>query len=395
MSAASDNPREIGLAIVCNSLPPYRVHLHQRVARELDRVKLWTLCTHEGEDARWGYQPPAEINPVSFRSGPGKPDRHGVSLASFSKGGEVISWMRQNAIKAVVVMGYNDPCRARIIRWAHRHGVACFMFGDSNIRGDTATGLRFLLKRMLVGWVIRHCAAVFPCGSMGRAYFLKYGASPDRIFYFPYEPDYSEIHGVSAARVDEVIRQFGMARERRRIVFSGRLIDAKRPDLLIRSFVSIAPQRPQWDLVMVGDGAMRAELEQLVPPGLKSRVFWTGFISEQATVSALYRGSDVLVLPSRYEPWALVVNEAAAAGMALVCSDVVGAAIELVRDGVNGRLFPEGDQQAATECLLDVTAPERIDAMKAASPMVLEEWRRVADPVNGLRQALRMVGLLS
>jgi len=96
----------------------------------------------------------------------------------------------------------------------------------------------------------------------------------------------------------------------------------------------------------------------------------------------------VLVLPSDYEPWALVVVEAAAAGMALICSDVVGAAAELVKEGVNGFTFPVGDVGAMTQRLREVTAPQRIDQMKERSKEVLGEWRRKADPVEGLRRAV-------
>jgi glycosyltransferase involved in cell wall biosynthesis len=65
----------------------------------------------------------------------------------------------------------------------------------------------------------------------------------------------------------------------------------------------------------------------------------------------------VLALPSDYEPWALVINEAAAAGLPSVSSDVVGATAELVRNGVNGRLFPVGSRRGAERCLRDVTRP--------------------------------------
>ena len=100
------------------------------------------------------------------------------------------------------------------------------------------------------------------------------------------------------------------------------------------------------------------------------------------------------VLPSNYEPWGLVINEAAAAGLAIVASDVVGAAAELVQDGVNGRLFPIRDHEALTTALLDVTAPDRIDAMRASSAAVLADWRTRGDPVSGLRRALKFVGVI-
>jgi glycosyltransferase involved in cell wall biosynthesis len=89
-----------------------------------------------------------------------------------------------------------------------------------------------------------------------------------------------------------------------------------------------------------------------------------------------------------------VVNEATAAGLAVVCSAVVGAAAELVVDGVNGRLFTPGDLPQFTDRLRDVTAPGTIDRMKAASPGILADWRRRGDPVTGLRAALTAARIL-
>jgi glycosyltransferase involved in cell wall biosynthesis len=130
-----------------------------------------------------------------------------------------------------------------------------------------------------------------------------------------------------------------------------------------------------------------ARTGELVP-----RVLWTGFLDDQQTVTALYRNCDVLVLPSDYEPWALVVSEAVAAGLAIVCSDVVGAAAELVVPGRNGELFAAGSLEGLVQSLLRVTSPDRVDAYKAGSAPVLAAWRKQADPVEGLRRALRHVG---
>jgi glycosyltransferase involved in cell wall biosynthesis len=177
-------------------------------------------------------------------------------------------------------------------------------------------------------------------------------------------------------------------------VYSGRLVPEKRVDLAIDAFACVAAQRPEWDLVIAGDGVLRAELEARVPAPLRPRVTWTGFLADPADVSAVYRLCDVLVLPSDYEPWALVVNEAAAAGLAVVSSSVVGAAHELVREGVNGALFPPGQVGAAAAALLSVTDPSRVDALRAGSARVLEAWRKQGDPVEGLRAALRHCGVL-
>jgi glycosyltransferase involved in cell wall biosynthesis len=384
------------VAIVANSHTPYRLHLHQRIARELPEIKLWSVYTHEVSNAPWAFAVSPEIGPISFGRGESSDDqsRPRFAIREWRKAGRIIRWMKEQNVRLVVVFGYNDAGRLRIIRWCKRQGVPVFLFGDSNIRGDRATGVKAFAKRRIVGRVVRACTGVMPCGTLGQAYFQKYGARADRVFFFPYEPDYALAAQIDAGAVADARRRFGLATDRRRLVFSGRLIPIKRVDLLIDAFAAIAGERPQWDLLIIGDGPLRAALQARVPDALKPRVSWAGFIDDAKAVTALYRASDVLVLPSDVEPWAVVINEAAAAGLAIVASDVVGAAAELVRDGVNGRIFPAGDAAALRAALLDVTDPGRTDAMKTASASVLADWRRRGDPVEGLRRALEFTGVL-
>jgi glycosyltransferase involved in cell wall biosynthesis len=380
------------VAVVCNSLPPYRVHAHQRIAREMgEEIKLWTVCTHETTGDRWEFVAPPEINVVSFGKGH-TVARQGSARHAFSewtKGGRIIDWMIEHDVRAVIMVGYNDPGRLRIIRWCHRHDVPLFLWGDSNIFGDTATGMKARIKKMVVGRVVAACTGTMPCGSCGAAYFEKYGAAKDRIFCSPYEPDYQLIMELPAEFIERARQEYSLPRERRRFVFSARVVSVKRPDLMIDAFVAVADQRAEWDLLMVGDGELREEMQRRVPERLAKRVIWTGFLSDQAVISALYRLSDCLVLPSDFEPWAVVINEAAAAGIAIVSTNIVGAAHELVRDGVNGRMVPPGDLGALTEAMLGVSQRERIDSLKAGSVAVLEDWRRRGDPIEGIRRALR------
>jgi glycosyltransferase involved in cell wall biosynthesis len=386
---AADDTRPV-LAIVANALPPYRLHFHQRVAREIPEMKLATVLTHESSNSPWALKASDEIGSVLF--GPGESsivaDEGGRKFHEWLKGGRIVRWLKEQRLGAVLVNGYNDPGRLRILRWCHRNRVPVLLFGDSNIHGDRATGLKAKLKRRLLRRVLGNIDAVLACGSLGRVYFEKYGVRTDDLFYSPYEPNYELIQGLSEIALRDAARRFGLRSGRRRIVFSGRLKPVKRPELLVQAFVAIADQRANWDLVMIGDGPMRDELKRMVPAELTERVIWTGFLDDQATVSALYRNCDVLALPSDYEPWALVINEAVAAGLAVVCSDVVGAAAELVTPGVNGEKFPAGSPVALKDALLRVTDASRVDSYKAGSAGVLETWRQSADPVLGLRAAI-------
>jgi glycosyltransferase involved in cell wall biosynthesis len=385
------------IAVVSNAQTPYRLHLHRRIAAEVADVRLFSLYTHEVSNSRWPFEAPPEIGPVLFGAGEAsdRQDKLSGVVREWRRGGRVIRFLREHAVKFVVMMGYNDVGRLRVMHWCRRHGVPCYLFGDSNVHGDRKSGLRSAVKQLVLRHILRWCDGVLVCGSLGQKYFARYGVSPERMFFFPYEPDYGLIRELPANTVTAVAARFGLVAGRRRIVYSGRLVDLKRVDLLIDAFAAIAVDRPEWDLVIVGDGPRRASLAtRAATAGLTGRVTWAGFLDDQPTVAAMYRNCDVLVLPSDYEPWALVVNEATAAGLAVVCSAVVGAAAELVVDGVNGRLFTPGDLPQFTDRLRDVTAPGTIDRMKAASPGILADWRRRGDPVTGLRAALTAARIL-
>lgn len=384
------------LAVVANSLPPYRLHFHRRISKEIPEMRLATLLTHEVSNAPWALGDAADIGLVNFGQGEHSERQAAITRAGheWAKGGRIIRWLEHHRPAAVLINGYNDPARLRIIRWCDHNSIPILLFGDSNVQGDRATGMKGAVKRVLLSRVLKRVDAVLPCGSLGRAYFERYGASPDDVFYSPYEPNYRQIQEMPSDKVQSAAQRFGLTPGRRRVIFSGRLVPVKRPELLIQAFGRIAKQRAEWDLVIVGDGPMRGALQAMLPAELSDRVVWTGFLDDQETVTALYRNCDVLALPSDYEPWALVVNEAAAAGLAIVCSDVVGAAAELVVGGRNGGLFTAGSLDGLVDALLRVTDPDRVDGYRAASPAVLAEWRRVADPVEGLRRALRHVGAL-
>ena len=139
---------------------------------------------------------------------------------------------------------------------------------------------------------------------------------------------------------------------------------------------------------MLGD-----ELRRSVPESLKQRVIWTGFLEQEELVDA-YHCSEVLVLPSDREPWAVVVQEAMAAGLVVIASDVVAASRDIVEDGVSGRIFPAGNKAALKQAILDVTDANALSKYRAASPAALAAWRKRIDPVAEIRRALVANGVL-
>jgi len=388
-------PCRVPVAFINNSVTPYRIHLHSRLVEELPEIKLWSVFTHEVSTSPWKLTAPREIRPMFF--GPGEhslgSDAASAQPHEWRKAGFIIQWLRREHVEAVILGGYNDIGRLRLLWWCWRRRIPCFLWGDSNIHWDVQTAWKRTLKRVLLPQVLRLCTGVLCCGSYGEDYFCRYGVPKQRIFRFPCEPDYSQFQNVHPQMIHGARQEYGLKDDRRFLIYSGRLASIKRVDLLLRAFARIAGARPEWDLIIAGDGEERLSLETLIPPEVANRVIWTGFIREPEKLAALYAAAHLLVLPSDYENWGVVVTEAATR-MPVIASSVVGAAADLIADGVNGRIFPRGDLDSLTGCLLDLTTPPILAAMTAASPLCFTRWRQTSDPITGFRAALHSVSLL-
>jgi glycosyltransferase involved in cell wall biosynthesis len=139
----------------------------------------------------------------------------------------------------------------------------------------------------------------------------------------------------------------------------------------------------------VGDGEERRKLEQQVSDNseLRGAVQFLGF-RNQTELPRYFDLCDIFVLPSRHEPWGLVVNEAMNAGRAVIVSDDVGCQQDLVREGETGAVFPAGDVHGLAAAIGRVLAtPETAMRMGARGKAHIAQYSFDQD-VAGLRAAL-------
>ena len=176
------------------------------------------------------------------------------------------------------------------------------------------------------------------------------GIPAENITLTPYTVD-NAWWKAAAAKVDRaaVRAQWGATPQQPVILFCAKLQPWKRPMDLLQAFA--AANIDQSLLLFAGEGPQRAELQaEAARRGLQQRVKFLGFVN-QSQLPSVYSAADVMVLPSSYEPFAVVVNEAMCCACPVIVSDQVGAARDLVAPVRPDFVFPAGDVSALAQTL--------------------------------------------
>jgi glycosyltransferase involved in cell wall biosynthesis len=170
------------------------------------------------------------------------------------------------------------------------------------------------------------------------------------------------------------------------VLLCAKLQPWKRPHDLLLAFAKVAGANGY--LVFVGDGPLRLDLEsEAASLGISERVRFLGFVN-QSGLPEVYTSSDVLVLPSGYEAFGVVVNEAMLCGCPVIVSDKVGAGFDLVREGETGFVFPVGDIEALSALLQRaLQSPERLKRIGEAARERMASWSPTQN-LDGLVVAL-------
>jgi glycosyltransferase involved in cell wall biosynthesis len=388
MIGAEARPTPCVLA-VWNEVTPYRAHMMRRIAAEMPDVRLIHFFTHAVQDGSMPWQTDLPSG-LDVRTDGANRVPFGRYFHRQWRGllRTILGIVEQEQPNLVIVAGHGDLVRLMLLRHLRRRGVSVVHYSDANVFGIATRSIpRDAVRLAYLRWVMRMPDAYMTMGTCGRAYYSLVGTRGKPVFAHPYEPDYGAIAQRDHVKEDAFCRRFGIQRSRRRFCCSARLVERKRVDVLLTAFIRSASELPDWDLLIAGTGPLAAQLQEMVPESLRDRVTFAGFL-QMEDVRTCYHVSDVLVHPSQFEAWALVINEAVACGLPVIATSVTGAAVELVRHRVNGMLVPPGDVAALSRAMLHVAEPGRAADMGRASLRVLSYWRAAADPVQGLREAI-------
>ncbi|MGL6073237.1 MAG: glycosyltransferase [Fimbriiglobus sp.] len=189
----------------------------------------------------------------------------------------------------------------------------------------------------------------------------------------------------------ELRTRLGLNPTRRSLVHVARHHPVKDQATLIRAFALAAPDLPDVDLVMVGDGPLREDLTKLAAElGVKDRVQFVGI---QSNVHDWLRACHVFALTSVSEAASLTLLEAMATSLPVIVT-AVGGNPEIVREGVDGLHFPRADHNAGAACIRKLFADAKLcEAMGQSARARVEEKYQLHQTVTAYHKLYqRMVG---
>jgi glycosyltransferase involved in cell wall biosynthesis len=284
-----------------------------------------------------------------------------VQVPNRGSGAESFWGVRNSGLWRIIRQGHFDAVicyvsyrRATfwIARIAAKLSGAAFLFGTDTTTLNPLDGRMWKrsVKRVMWPFLFRLADQIIVPSSGSRELMLSLGLPDERVTITPYVVD-NDWWLAQSAKVDRaaVRASWGASDTDGVVLFCAKLQPWKRPFDLLEAFAKA--ELSDTLLVFAGAGPLRAELEaRAVSLGMAKRVRFLGF-ANQSQLPAIYTAADLMVLPSVYDAFGVVVNEAMLCGCAVAASDHVGAARDLIAQGQTGFVYPCGDVDALAEVL--------------------------------------------
>ncbi|MEO8735798.1 MAG: glycosyltransferase family 4 protein, partial [Edaphobacter sp.] len=294
------------------------------------------------------------------------------------------------------VHGYSTINALHGILAAKSLGIPVLLRAESWLKDRERSGLKLAFKRMFFKLLKQTVDGVLPIGTLNAAYWRHYLGADFPQFLMPYavDNDYFQRRSQEAKQRRESLQEeLNLDPSRPVVLFASKLQSRKRCEDLVTAYLNLSPgpgQEPHPYLLIVGDGEERAALEKQAANSGCDGIRFCGF-RNQSELPGFFDIASVFVLPSRHEPWGLIVNEVMNAGRAVIVSDDVGCQPDLITDGVEGCIFPVGDVAALTDALRRVLAtPETASLMGQRGLERIRAWSYEED-IRGLRKAIAQV----
>ena len=240
---------------------------------------------------------------------------------------------------AVLIYGWSFKSHLKALRY-FKGRIPVFFRGDSTLL-DPMSFLKKIARTILLRHIYKYIDIALYAGNANKLYFKAAGVKETQLVFMPHAIDNQRF----SFETGSPIRKMGGITS---FLFAGKLEPKKQPLELAAAFIQL--NEANTELIIAGSGELKEQLSELCRGWTNIKLI--GFVNQQE-MPGLYANADVFVLPSRGpgETWGLAINEAMAAGKVIICTDVCGAASDLVMEGRNGYVINAKDNNGIYNAL--------------------------------------------
>lgn len=280
---------------------------------------------------------------------------------------EIIGYLRAKKYDEIVITIMASLTSILAVNWLRLHHIPFIYEGDGGFV-HSENRLKYLVKKN----VISHAKYCFSTSSAFDEYCKNYGASSEKTYKYPFtsvwEKDVLE-KPLSGSDKQTLRTQYGIS-EQHMLISVGQMIHRKGFDILLRAAEVLDKS---WGIYLVG-GQPSEELRDLIEQLSLENVHFVDFMPKEKLWS-YYQAADLFVLPTRDDPWGLVVNEAMANALPVITTTRCIAGLEMVEDGVNGFLYDSEDVDRLKELLTEVSNGSlNLEKMSGAALRIAEKY---------------------
>jgi len=257
-------------------------------------------------------------------------------------------------------------------------------------------------RRLLLRRLLPRLDIIFATGKPARRVLEAMGARSEQIVNLPFyvdldSPIRTHRDPEMQARAQQWRALVRCAGEGMVFCMIGSLVKRKGHDIGLQAFAQCKQQtKIPIGLLIVGEGPERKTLEHLAADlHLGDSVAFLGW-REPHEMQAVYLASDIVLHPSRHDPFPVVVLEAMSWSKVVVGSNVCGSVEDRVQHGVNGYSFPSEDVEALVQIMLDlVNHPDKLLEVGTNARRTAEEWPLSRCVETVVHEIQRRLGVLS
>lgn len=211
---------------------------------------------------------------------------------------------------------------------------------QSDLTRHTGTGRRTFRKRL-----VQNCDGFVAGSSETREFLCDLGAEPEAVFISFQVPDVLTWKSlVEEEKKSRDILRAELGLKGKVFLYVGRIEPHKGLHLLLKAFQSNAGMMQDASIVLVGSGSEEGKLKEYCQQNnLSDKVIFAGY-KQPGELPRYYAAADAFAFPTLWEPFGIVVGEALASGLPVICSSFAGAA-DLVQEGKNGYVLDPHDTE--------------------------------------------------